>query len=173
MIVSVYGIKWDGADGLGLSDEMFLNISSEVFKDEENEDDRICAIEEYIADEISNISGFCHDSFNYEILKCVVCGGELKKEDTDTCDYTCKDCDCMQNENGIVFSDLPFYLANYGTETNIEIFQYFDDAKKESVDGKVYKATLSHTNVWFEKDLGWNYEDDAFLFIDEPLEVVM
>lgn len=104
-------------------------------------------------------------------LKCVVCGGELKEEETNICDYTCKDCDCMQNANGIVFSDLPFYLANYDTDKNIEIFQDFDKAKKESINGKVYKATLNHTNVWFE-DGKWNYEDDSFLFADEPLEVM-
>lgn len=47
-----------------------------------------------------------------------------------------------------------FYIANYGTMKNIEIFDNFKDAKAESSNNKVYKALLNQDNVWFEEDLG-------------------
>ena len=85
---------------------------------------------------------------------------------SDNQDYICESC----MSKVLSKSDLSFYLANYATETNIEIFQSFSKAKQESVNGKVYKATLNRANVWCE-DGEWNYEDNINLFIDEPVEI--
>ena len=129
--------------------------------------DMLNPIDEYIAE--INAS----EAYKSHIKpKCLLCGGTLKKEETNLSEYTCEDCDCLQNEDGTVQSDIPFYLANYTTEENIEIFQNFDEAKKCSVNGMVYKATLNHENVYFEKDIGWNYEDNFELFLDEPTRII-
>ena len=64
-----------------------------------------------------------------------------------------------------------FYIANYETMKNIEIFDNFKDAKANSSNNKVYKALLNPDNVWLEKDLGWNYEDNSELFLSEPILV--
>lgn len=62
-----------------------------------------------------------------------------------------------------------FYIANYGTEENIEIFDNYKAALNESIDGKVYKANLNPNNVYFDEELkSWNYEDDSDLFLSEP-----
>ena len=165
-IVKVFDIKWDGAEGLGLKDEIVLSINNSLDEDKEE-------LSEYISDEISNLSGFCHKGFEYKILKCMLCGGELKEEtESNISDYTCEKCDCLQNENHSIYSDVPFYLANYGTDKNIEIFQDFDEAKKESINDKVFKATLNCSNVWFEDKQGWNYEDNDELFINTPYQVL-
>jgi hypothetical protein len=104
------------------------------------------------------------------MLTCILCDGDLKEEaDSTIAPYTCKCCDCLQNEHGEIFSDVPFFIANYGTNENIEIFQDRDEAKKASVDGLVHTAILNHSNVWFEDGFGWNYDDDSELFLSEPL----
>lgn len=54
---------------------------------------------------------------------------------------------------------------------NIEIFDNFKDAKTNSSNNKVYKALLNTYNVWFEKDLDWDYEDNSELFLSEPILV--
>ena len=64
-----------------------------------------------------------------------------------------------------------FYIANYGTMKNIEIFDNFKDARDNSSNNKVYKALLNQDNVWLEKDLGWNYEDNSELFLSKPILV--
>lgn len=64
-----------------------------------------------------------------------------------------------------------FYLANYGTEKNIEIFDNYNDAKSESSDDKVFKALLNEQNVYFEDGLGWNYEDNSELYLSTPVEI--
>ena len=61
-----------------------------------------------------------------------------------------------------------FYLANYGTMKNIEIFDNFEDAKANSSNNKVFKALLNKNNVWFEENLGWNYDDNSELFLSKP-----
>lgn len=100
---------------------------------------------------------------------CILCGGDLIEETESTiAPYTCECCDCLQNEHGEIFSDVPFFISNYGTDVNIEIFQDRDEAKNASVDGLVYIAILNHRNVWFEDGLGWNYEDNSELFLSEP-----
>lgn len=65
--------------------------------------------------------------------------------------------------------DNEFYLANYGTDENIEIFKNYYHAKKESIDGNVYRCNLNKELVFFEQDIKeWNYEDKSDLFLDEP-----
>ena len=64
-----------------------------------------------------------------------------------------------------------FYIANYGTMKNIEIFDNFKDAKANSSNNKVHKALLNSNNIWFEKDLGWNYEDNSELLLSKPILV--
>lgn len=63
-----------------------------------------------------------------------------------------------------------FYLANYGTNENIEIFKSFEEAKKESIDNKVYLAELDADSV-YEEDGIWNYEDNYNLIISTPTEI--
>jgi len=138
--VEVFDIKWDTeneGDAEHLPEKINLTISKEHFKDIEIKESIIDMIEEYVADEISNISGFCHDGFNYEIK-----------------------------------SNIPFFIANYCNEKNIEIFQDYSEAKKASENGMVYIATLHHKDFWYEKDLGWNYKDTFELFVDEPIRII-
>ncbi len=107
--------------------------------------------------------------------KCIICGGELIKEETGLAEFTCKDCDCLQtfySREVEINSNISFYLANYGTEKNIEIFQDYEKAKKESIDNLVYQAILNHSHVYFDINLnGWNYEDKFDLFLTTPLLV--
>ena len=175
IVVKVSNIKWDGA-GDNIPTEMELIIDYQMIKNElegcltENECDVVEIIDEYVNEKISDISGFCHFGYSLNILTCVICGGLLTKEETNISDYTCVDCDCLQDADGTIHSDIVFFLANYGTEKNIEIFQDLDKAKNESSDGKVYKAVLNSDHIWFE-DGNWNYEDKSDLFIEVPIEV--
>lgn len=104
--------------------------------------------------------------------KCPLCGGEVIEEtESDIAEFVCEDCDCLMDISDDVItlkSEVPFYIANYNTTENIEIFTEFAEAKAESIDGNVYKALLSEDCVWFEKDLGWNYEDCSELFQETP-----
>ena len=175
IIVKVSDIKWDNA-GFDVSTEMELGINYQTMKDEleanltEHECDIIDIIDEYVNQKISDISGFCHFGYSFKVLKCVACGGLLAKEGTDISDYTCVDCDCMQNGDGTLYSDIPFYLANYGTMENIEIFQDTNKAKNKSSNGKVYRAILNGSCVWLENG-DWNYEDKSDLFLETPTEI--
>ncbi len=107
--------------------------------------------------------------------KCPLCNGKIAIEtESDMAEYVCKDCDLLMNINGNIInpkSDVTFYLANYGTMENIEIFDNFEDAKTDSSNNKVYKALLNSNNIWFEENLGWNYEDNSELFLSEPILV--
>lgn len=72
-------------------------------------------------------------------------------------------------------SDYSFYIANYGTNENIEIFQSFDKAQNFSIDGKVHYAQLDSELVYLEEfnsGVEWNYEDKADLFVSSPVEVL-
>jgi len=137
--VRVFNIKWDtDGEDIEIRTEMELTVLRSCFDDVNEKDSVIDTIEEYIADEISNISGFCHDGFDYEIK-----------------------------------SNIPFFIANYDTDKNIEIFQDYNEAKKVSANGMVYKAVLNHNDVWYEKDLGaWNYNDTFELFVNEPIRII-
>jgi len=137
--VRVFNIKWDtDGENIEIRTEMELTVPRSCFDDVNEKDSVIDTIEEYIADEISNISGFCHDGFDYEIK-----------------------------------SNIPFFIANYDTDKNIEIFQDYNEAKKVSANGMVYKAVLNHNDVWYEKDLGaWNYNDTFELFVNEPIRII-
>jgi len=137
--VRVFNIKWDtDGEDIEIRTEMELTVLRSCFDDVNEKDSVIDTIEEYIADEISNISGFCHDGFDYEIK-----------------------------------SNIPFFIANYCSEKNSEIFQDYNEAKKESANGMVYKAVLNHNDVWYEKDLGaWNYNDTFELFVNEPIRII-
>ena len=175
IIVKVSDIKWDDA-GSDVPTEMELVVNYQGMKDEfkssltEHECDIVDIIDDYVNQKISDVSGFCHFGYSLNILKCVACGGFLAKEDTNSCDYTCIDCDCMQSGDGTLCSDIPFYIANYGTMKNIEIFQDINKAKEESADGKVYQAILNGSRVWLEND-DWNYEDTSDLFLKSPTEI--
>jgi hypothetical protein len=135
--VRVFNIDWDADDLSDIVKEISLTIPRSCFDDVNERDSIIDCVEEYIEDEISNMSGFCHKGFNYKIE-----------------------------------SDIPFFITNYGTEENIEIFQDYSEAKRESANGEVFKAKLNSNNVWFEEDLGWNYDDSSDLFIDEPFKII-
>jgi len=108
-------------------------------------------------------------------MKCIICGGKLIKEETAIAEFTCEDCDCLQSSNEEVIeinSDVSFYIANYGTSENIEIFQNYEEAKKESIDNRVYQAILNSSDVYFDIGLNsWNYEDVSGLFLTTPLLV--
>lgn len=57
--VLVYNIKWD-TDGEEVDLPQEMRISVHAIGDDE--------LEEFIADEISNITGFCHDGFLYKFI---------------------------------------------------------------------------------------------------------
>lgn len=107
--------------------------------------------------------------------RCPLCNGKIIIEtESNMAEYVCKDCDLLMDISDNIIhprSDIIFYLANYGTMKNIEIFDNFEDAKTESSNNKVYKALLNPDNVWFEENLGWNYEDNSDLFLYEPILV--
>lgn len=63
-----------------------------------------------------------------------------------------------------------FYLANYGTNENIEIFKNYEEAKEESVNNKVYIAELDLDSVWQEDGI-WNYEDNYNLINSKPVKI--
>ncbi|WP_152633284.1 hypothetical protein [Aliarcobacter butzleri] len=108
-------------------------------------------------------------------IVCPLCGGNIKKEKESTiAEFVCISCDCLMNINDRTItlkSDASFYLANYGTTENVEIFTDYAEAKKNSVDGIVHKAILSSDCVWYEDGLGWNYEDCSHLYSKTPCEV--
>lgn len=81
--------------------------------------------------------------------------------------------DDIISDNKVLTENKRFYIANYGTMENIEIFLDYKDAKKESINNEVYEAILNHKNVWYEDDLGWNYEDNSSLFITSPKRVIL
>jgi len=137
--VRVFNIEWDtDGEDAEIKTEMEITVPQSCFDDVNEKDSMIDIIEEYIVKEVSNISGFCHYGFDYEIK-----------------------------------SNIPFFIANYCSEENIEIFQDYNEAKKESVNGMVYKAVLNHDDVWYEKDLGaWNYNDTFELFVNEPIRII-
>lgn len=64
-----------------------------------------------------------------------------------------------------------FYISNYGTDENINIFKDIQEAYQDSIDNKVHKVSLSEDLVFYENDIGWNYDDTAGLFQSEPVEV--
>ena len=104
--------------------------------------------------------------------KCPLCGGKIVKEtESQIAEFVCTDCDCLMDISDKTIhikSDAKFYMANYGTDENIEIFTDYEAAKKNSVDGIVHCAILSSSCVWYEPDLGWNYEDNIDLFQETP-----
>lgn len=62
-----------------------------------------------------------------------------------------------------------FYIVNYDTEENIEIFDNYKAALNESIDGNVYKALLNPDNVYYDEEIkSWNYEDNSELFLSTP-----
>ncbi len=104
--------------------------------------------------------------------QCPLCGGEIIKEtESDIAEFVCSDCDCLMDISDDIISlksEATFYIANYGTMENIEIFTDFEDAKKESIDGNVYCALFSEDCVWYKKGLGRIYEDCSDLFQETP-----
>lgn len=58
MKVQVSNIKWDGNSSL--SKRMVIEIPQEVVDTEDMED--------YISDELSNSTGYCHFGFKYKVL---------------------------------------------------------------------------------------------------------
>lgn len=174
IIIEVSGIKWD-ADTEEELNGVDTTVKFAVPVDEYNKMNTD-ELDEFIADKISDISGFCHYGWDdYKVIfgKCLLCGGNLIEEtESNLSDFVCEDCDCLQDRAGHIYSDVQFYLANYGTEKNIEIFQSLEKAKKESVDGVVYTAVLNHENVWYEENIGWNYEDNSSLFLTSPIQVI-
>jgi len=108
-------------------------------------------------------------------LKCPICGGEIVDEVEIDCGYkVCKDCDCiytiLEDKLYQPYSDVTLYIANYGTDENIEIFNNFKEAKEYSIDSKVHKALFNGSNLWYE-EIGWNYYDKYDLFLETPYEV--
>jgi len=171
--IEVSGIKWDADTEEELNGVDTL-VKFTVSNDEYSRMD-VDELEELIADKISDISGFCHDGWDsYKVIfgKCLLCGGNLIEEtESELSGFVCEDCDCLQDGAGHIHSDTLFYLANYGTEKNIEIFQDLEKAEKESVDGVVYMAVLNHENIWHEENIGWKYEDDSSLFLTSPSKI--
>jgi len=74
----------------------------------------------------------------------------------------------IANIEELMIADMDFYIANYNTLSNYEISLSEKEMRDISVDGKVHKAKLSSDLVWFEDDIGWNYEDKAELFQTAP-----
>jgi len=101
------------------------------------------------------------------MANCLLCGKEISFKDNSE-KRSCTDCDLIQDLEGNIYSDIPFYLANYNTLKNIEIFQKLEQAKEFNPDNPVYKAVLNHERVWYEKDFGWNYENTSDLFLETP-----
>ena len=66
MKIKVYDIDWD-IDEEDIEDGVSLDSSLTLETDEEFEYDD--ELEEWISDEISDKTGFCHRGFNYDILK--------------------------------------------------------------------------------------------------------
>lgn len=74
MIVKVFDIKWDTEDScsdekIDIPTEMVLDVPDNIWDDVEATGEKVIELENYIADKISDISGFCHDGFDYEIVK--------------------------------------------------------------------------------------------------------
>ncbi len=110
-------------------------------------------------------------------ITCMFCDGKLKQASTvlnTLFTHVCVKCDCninIKEETINLLTDKKFYIANYDTMENIEIFTSFDEAKDESTNDEVYEAILNHKNVWYENGIGWNYEDNSNLFITTPVKV--
>ena len=74
MIVRVFDIKWDTTDScsnqeIDIPTKMVLDVPDNIWDNEKAEVEKEIELENYIADKISDISGFCHDGFDYEIVK--------------------------------------------------------------------------------------------------------
>lgn len=77
----------------------------------------------------------------------------------------------LEKESEQLLKENEFYMANYGTDENIEIFKNHEEAKKESVDGKIFIATLNKERIYQEPNGKWNYEDKSDLILSSPVEV--
>jgi len=64
-----------------------------------------------------------------------------------------------------------FYISNYGTMENIEIFKDFNEAKENSINCEVYLVDLNSNHIWEEDGIGWNYNDCSDLFLTTPVLV--
>ena len=66
--VTAHSIKW-GTDGedISLPKKIDLIVPANWFDGIDEGESMIDLIEEYIYDEISNITGFCHKGFNYDL----------------------------------------------------------------------------------------------------------
>lgn len=73
MTVKAFNIKWDTKDSCGgtidIPAEMVIDIPDNIWDNLETKAERSDELEIYIADKISDVSGFCHDGFDYEIVK--------------------------------------------------------------------------------------------------------
>ena len=74
MKVKVFNINWDTEDScleekVDIPIKMVLDIPDNIWDDAESEGEKAIELENFIADKISDISGFCHDGFDYEIVK--------------------------------------------------------------------------------------------------------
>ncbi len=62
--VIITNVDWDGIEGF--EEPIKMTVPAKTFTDTKKDEFKD-VLEEYISDELSNISGFCHKSFKYEI----------------------------------------------------------------------------------------------------------
>ena len=63
-----------------------------------------------------------------------------------------------------------FYVSNYGTERNINIFKTYEEANEDSCNGEVHTTDVSDESI-YQEDGQWNYEETSITFLDDFLEV--
>jgi len=66
--VTAHSIKWDtDGEDVSLPKEIDLIVPADWFDGIDEGESMIDFIEEYIYDEISNVTGFCHEGFDYDL----------------------------------------------------------------------------------------------------------
>jgi hypothetical protein len=64
-----------------------------------------------------------------------------------------------------------FYISNYGTEMNLNIFKTYEEAKEDSCNSVVHTTDVNEEFVYQEDDGQWNYEDTSVTFEDDFIKV--
>lgn len=125
-------------------------------------------------DEVNNILSISQEDKNYSKKELLVSGIlEANKSIENYAKEVYLNDIVKQYENSNnELKDNEFYIANYGTDENVEIFKSFDEALEESINNEVHKCFLDKNSVYQEKDGSWNYNDNYALFVTKPVVVL-
>lgn len=108
--------------------------------------------------------------------KCILCNGDLTVEvESNLSKFTCIECDCLQthyDDEVHLNSDNYFFITNYDSEENINIFSNMNDALNDSPLGNIHKALLNGQTLYYDKEAElWSYQNAYDLYLSNPVQV--